>query len=56
MPFEFYQLVRPLAITDFVLLAYFAFKRNKESEMIVYILVVLLQPIFKIKSGKDFDI
>jgi len=54
MPFGYYQLVRFLAMVVFGILAYLAFKQNRESEMIVYIvLAVLFQPLFKIALGRE---
>jgi len=41
-------------MAGFSVLAYNAFKRNRESEMIVYIvLAVLFQPLFKIELGSE---
>lgn len=53
MPFGYYQLVRFLAMIGFAILAYQSKKFGKESEMFVYIaLVVLFQPIMKIALGR----
>jgi len=54
LPFGYYQLERYVAMAGFSVLAYNAFKRNRESEMIVYIvLAVLFQPLFKIELGSE---
>jgi Na+/alanine symporter len=53
MPFGYYQLVRYASMIGFAILAYQSKKFGKESEMFVYIaLVVLFQPIMKIALGR----
>jgi len=44
MPFGYYQLVRFLAMAGFGVLAYLAFKQNRQSEMIVYIVFGSIVP------------
>jgi len=53
MPYGYYQLVRFIAMVGFAVLAYFAYKQGKGSEMIIFIaLAVLFQPFFKIALGR----
>ncbi len=52
-PYEFYQLVRFLALIGFGLLAFKAFEKNNQTEMIIYIVLALLfQPLLKISLGR----
>lgn len=52
-PYEFYQLVRFLALIGFGLLAFKAFEKNNQTEMIIYIvLAILFQPLLKISLGR----
>ncbi len=53
MPYGYYELVRFLALIVFSLLAYFAYKENKQVEMIIFLsLTILFQPLFKIALGR----
>ena len=53
MPYGYYQLVRFVALVGFSLLAYFAYKEDRQTEMIIYVsLAVLFQPLFKIALGR----
>ena len=54
MPYGFYQLVRFAALVGFAILAYMANKDDKQTEMIVYIVLALLfQPFVKIALGRQ---
>lgn len=54
MPYGFYQLVRLAALLGFAILAYMANQNNKQTEMIVYIVLALLfQPFLKIAFGRQ---
>ena len=54
MPYEFYQLVRFIALVGFVILAYKANEQQKQTEMIIYGgLALLFQPFFKIALGRE---
>ena len=53
MPYGFYQLVRFVAMLGFGLLAYQAYKEERNTELIIYcVLALLFQPIFKIALGR----
>ena len=55
MPYGFYQFVRFTALVGFAFLAYQAYQREKQTEMVIYILLALLfQPVFKISLGRPF--
>lgn len=52
-PYEFYQFVRFTALVGFGILAFKAFEEEKQTEMIVYlILAILFQPLLKISIGR----
>lgn len=52
-PYGFYQFVRFTALIGFGILAYKAFEEEKQTEMIVYlILAILFQPLLKISIGR----
>lgn len=54
MPYGFYQLVRFAALVGFAILAYMANQNDKQTEMIVYIVLALLfQPFLKIAFGRQ---
>jgi predicted membrane protein len=54
MPYGFYQFARFISLVGFSVLAYMAYRQQREIEMIVYIaLAVLFQPLFKIALGRD---
>lgn len=53
MPYGFYMFVRFMALVGFSVLAYFAYKENKLSEIAIYItLAILFQPLIKIALGR----
>jgi hypothetical protein len=53
MPYGFYQLVRFIALIGFGLLAFKAFEKNNQTEIIIYIVLALLfQPLLKISLGR----
>ena len=52
-PYGYYQFVRIAALVGFSILAYNAYKRKANLEMIMYIgLAILFQPIIKIALGR----
>lgn len=52
-PYGFYEFVRFTALIGFGILAYKAFEEEKQTEMIVYlILAILFQPLLKISIGR----
>lgn len=52
-PYGFYQFVRFTALVGFGILAFKAFEEEKQTEMIVYlILAILFQPLLKISIGR----
>jgi hypothetical protein len=54
MPYGFYQIVRYLGLIGFIILAYLALKKNRQTEMIVYCgLAILFQPFFKLTLGRQ---
>jgi O-antigen ligase len=54
MPYGFYQLVRFLAMSGFVILAYKASERPDKAVLIIYIcLAILFQPLIKISLGRS---
>ena len=54
MPYGFYQFVRFAALVGFAILAYMSNQSNKQTEMIVYIVLALLfQPFVKIAFGRQ---
>lgn len=53
MPYGFYQIVRFTAFIGFVILAYQAYSKERNIEMIVYLgLAILFQPLLKISPGR----
>jgi FtsH-binding integral membrane protein len=53
MPYGFFQLVRFLSLIGFAILAFEANKKEKQTEIIIYIgLAILFQPLFKISLGR----
>lgn len=53
MPYGYYQFVRFVALVGFGILAYLSFKRDKQAELIIYIvLATLFQPFEKIALGR----
>ncbi len=53
MPYGYYQLVRFLAMVGFGILGYYAIEQKKQTEVIIYIaLVILFQPLWKIPLGR----
>jgi hypothetical protein len=54
MPYGYYQFVRFTALIGFVVLAYQANQKKKQTETIVYgVLALLFQPFFKVSLGRD---
>ena len=54
MPYGYFQFVRFAALVGFAFLAYQAYQREKQTEMVIYILLALLfQPVFKISLGRS---
>ena len=54
MPYGYFQLVRTAAMIGFGILAFDANSKNRNSEMILYIgLILLFQPIYKIALGRQ---
>jgi hypothetical protein len=54
MPYGYYQLVRFIGMIGFAYLAYEANQSKKETEVLIYIgLVILFQPLFKIALGRS---
>ncbi len=53
MPYGYYQLVRYLSLIGFGILAFEAYHRESQSELIVYVaLAILFQPLLKISLGR----
>jgi FtsH-binding integral membrane protein len=53
MPYGFFQLIRFLSLIGFAILAFEANKKEKQTEIIIYIgLAILFQPLFKISLGR----
>lgn len=53
MPYGFYQIVRFLGFVGFGILAYQSNQKEKQTEMVIYIvLAILFQPFFKIYLGR----
>jgi len=53
MPYGFFQLVRFLSLIGFAILAFDANQKEKQTEVIIYIiLAILFQPLFKISLGR----
>jgi hypothetical protein len=54
MPYDFYMLVRFIALIGFAILAYQALQDGRQTELIIYVLLALLfQPIYKISLGRE---
>ena len=54
MPYGYFQLVRTAGMIGFGILAFDANSKNRNSEMILYIgLIVLFQPLYKIALGRQ---
>nr|WP_294776612.1 DUF6804 family protein [uncultured Flavobacterium sp.] len=54
MPYGYYQLVRLLGLVGFAILAYYAREEERQTEMIIYVgLVLLFQPFIKIALGRS---
>lgn len=54
MPYGYYQLIRFLALVSFGILAYSAYKNEKNIEMIIFVsLAILFQPFIKIPLGRE---
>lgn len=53
MPYGYFQLVRFLSLLGFSVLAFDAYQKEKQTEVIIYIgLAILFQPLFKISLGR----
>ena len=53
MPYGYYQLVRFIGMIGFVLLAYDAYERVSNREMVLFVcLALLFQPFFKLALGR----
>lgn len=53
MPYGYYQFVRFLSLIGFGILAFDAYQKKRQTEVIVYLaLAILFQPIFKISLGR----
>jgi hypothetical protein len=53
MPYGFFQLVRFLSLIGFAILAFDANQKEKQTEVVIYIvLAILFQPLFKISLGR----
>lgn len=54
MPYDFYQLIRFLALIGFFVLGYRAYEKKRKTESIIYFsLALLFQPLFKIALGRE---
>jgi hypothetical protein len=54
MPYEYFQLVRLLALIGFSVLAYKSYEKDQSTMTIVYIgLAILFQPLIKISLGRE---
>lgn len=54
MPYGYYQFVRFIAFAVFSYLAYQALKNEKQSEMILFVVLALLfQPFIKVALGRE---
>lgn len=54
MPYGYYQFVRFAGLLGFALIAYNAYEKGRQTEMIIYIgLALLFQPFFKIALGRQ---
>lgn len=52
-PYGFYQFVRFIALVGFAILAFKAFEKDRQTEMIIYIaFAVLFQPLLKVSLGR----
>lgn len=53
MPYQYFQLVRALGMTVFILLGYSDFKKKNKSLSIIWVCsAILINPIIKINFGK----
>jgi hypothetical protein len=54
MPYGFYQFVRFVGLIGFAILAYQAYEKGRQTEMIIYGgLALLFQPFFKVALGRE---
>ena len=54
MSYGFYQFVRFAGLIGFAILAYQAYEKRRQTEMIIYVgLALLFQPFFKIALGRE---
>jgi uncharacterized membrane protein len=54
MPYGYYQIIRFIAMTIFILLSYNQYTKNKGFSLIIYIcLAILFQPFIKISLGRE---
>ena len=53
MPYSYYQAVRFMGMLGFVLLAYYSYRQNNNTAVIIYIaLALLFQPFVKVVLGR----
>ena len=54
MPYGYYQFVRFAGLLGFAVIAYNAYEKGRQTEMIIYSgLALLFQPLFKIALGRQ---
>lgn len=54
MPYGFFQMVRFAGLVGFAILAYRAYKQDRQTEMIIYCgLALLFQPFLKVALGRQ---
>lgn len=54
MPYGYYQIVRFIAMTVFIILSYCQHTENKDFKLIIYVcLALLFQPFVKISLGRE---
>jgi hypothetical protein len=54
MPYGYYQLVRFISVIVFAFLAFNAFRLKNETQMFIFLaMVILFQPFFKIALGRQ---
>ena len=54
MPYGYFQFVRFTALIGFSILAYQAYEKGIQTEMVIYgALAILFQPLFKISLGRE---